>query len=146
MTLAGNNGSEGRGLADRTIAVLLIAAPFVVLLLIVLESASIGFIEPLTPGRVTSFWFFGASTPIAFVVGLNRSKQWMPPSVDLYGCIIAFVLCALSAVHVLLLVGSIRFVLDAEPGGIDELNAFVLSLYAAVYLIGAVQASRRARL
>jgi hypothetical protein len=121
----------------RAIAVLLVLAPL-----------TLFFIDPYF-FLADPLLLFVCATIISAVIGINRFTQWKRnPLIDLSGCIIAFVLCALAAVHILLLVGAISFVVGggSEPAPEDKFRAYVFSFYTAVTLIGAIQASVRSKL
>jgi|ERR1700730_1588114 hypothetical protein len=116
----------------RAIAVLLVPAPLTLLFIDY-------YFIPADPVLL-----FGCGSVISAVIGLNRFKKWVPnPVIDLCGCIVAFVLCALAAVHILLLVSAISISAGVVPE--DQIRAYVFSFYTVVNLLGAIQASQRSK-
>jgi hypothetical protein len=128
--------------AYRTVAWPLVFAPLAVLFLMVMEDRWGQHYFLANPALL-----FDCGSVISLFVGLNRFKRWLPnPLADLSGCIIAFALSSLAAVHILLLVGAISIISGGEPVEVDQAKAYVFSFYAIINLVGAIQASQRAKL
>ena len=128
-----------------TVSVLLILAPVIMIISVAIGDISYGGLSGVFGFHPLGL--FGFATVTSLIIGINRFTKWMPQSVNLCGCIIAFLLCALAAVRILMLIAGISIFSTgfADVAEEHKIQALMFCLYAGVNLLGAVQSSEGSR-